>query len=136
MVSQTFDHYSSTTPNNGYVLTAIDMVTILLTNDSFSIIWFSSIRHSLRLRIKSLFFDLHDVMKTVGGAKTKFLTYVKLVLISDTYCILIFAYPYCYRTKRNELTRSTSLDRVDSELVKRLRGNLTKNSHVTAQTCH
>ena len=37
--------------------------------------------------------------------KTKFLTYVKLVLISDTYCILIFAIPLLSTAqKRDKLT--------------------------------
>ena len=36
--------------------------------------------------------------------KTKLLIYVKLVLISDTYCILIFAYPYCYPFKKLDLS--------------------------------
>ena len=73
---------------------------------------------------------------TYNIIKTNFLTYVKLVLISDTYCILIFAKTYCYRTKKEGTDPGTSMYRVDSELVKRLRGNLTKDSHVTAQARH
>ena len=41
-------------------------------------------------------------------------------IISDTLCILILLTPKATAWKRNELTRGTSLDRVDSELVKRL----------------
>ena len=48
------------------------------------------------------------------------LIYVKLVLISDTYYILILLTPNATARKRNELTLGTSLDRVDSELVKHL----------------
>ena len=40
-----------------------------------------------------------------GASKTKFLIYVKLVFISDTYCILICCYtPIATAQKRNELT--------------------------------
>ena len=75
----------------------------------------------------------------MNNDKTKFYTYVKLVLISDTYCILILHTPNATARKRNKLTRGTSLDRVDPELVKRLSdcaGNwkVTKDSHVTSQT--
>ena len=41
-------------------------------------------------------------------------------IISDTYCILILLTPKATAQKRNKLTWGTSLDRVDSELVKRL----------------
>ena len=34
------------------------------------------------------------------------------------------------------MTQGASMDRVDSELVKRLSGKLTKDSHMTAQTRH
>ena len=43
--------------------------------------------------------------KFLNILKTKFLIYVKLVLISDTYCILICCYmPIATTQKRNELT--------------------------------
>ena len=44
--------------------------------------------------------------------------------------------PNATARKRNKLTRGASMDRVDSELVKRLSGKLTKDSHVTAKTRH
>ena len=44
--------------------------------------------------------------------------------------------PYCCRTKKEQTDPGTSMDQVDSELVKRLRGNLTEDSHVTAQARH
>ena len=55
-----------------------------------------------------------------GVSKTKFLIYVKLVLISDTYCILI----YCYLSllphkKGGELTLGSSLDPVDLQLYRK-----------------
>ena len=52
--------------------------------------------------------------------KQNFINLLKLVLIIDTYCILILLTPKATARKRNELTRGTSLDRVDSEFVKRL----------------
>ena len=44
--------------------------------------------------------------------------------------------PYCYRTKKERTDPGTSMYRVDSELVKPLRGNLSKDSQVTAQARH
>ena len=63
---------------------------------------------------------------------------VKLVLISDTYCILMIAIPLLLRQKMEQTDPGAppwTMDRVDSELAKRLSGNLTKD-HVTAHTCH
>ena len=63
---------------------------------------------------------------------------VKLVLISDTYCILMIAIPLLLRQKKGRTDPGAPLwtmDRVDSELAKRLSGNLTMISHVTAHTC-
>ena len=63
---------------------------------------------------------------------------VKLVLISNTYCILMIAIPLLLRQKKERTDPGAppwTMDRVDSELAKRLSGNLTMISHVTAHTC-
>ena len=60
---------------------------------------------------------------------------VKLVLISDTYCILMIAIPLLLRQKKERTDPGAppwTMDRVDSELAKRLSGNLTKDSHMIA----
>ena len=69
----------------------------------------------------------------------------QLSFFSVKYCCfngaLLTAYlyllnPYCYSMIKERTDPGTSMYRVDSELVKRLRGNLTKDSHVTAQARH
>ena len=61
---------------------------------------------------------IHNSLIILYKAKYEILCiYVKLVLISDTYCIIILLTSNATTQKRNKLTRGTSLDRVDSELV-------------------
>ena len=50
---------------------------------------------------RGLKFQIQGVekMSYMYVVKTKFYINVKLGLISDTYCILIFAIPYCYLSK-------------------------------------
>ena len=73
-------------------------------------------------------------------AKTKFLHVSKISFnkryLLHTYDLL---YLYCYRLKKERTDPGAppwTMDRVDSELAKRLRRNLTKDSHVTPHTCH
>ena len=50
------------------------------------------------------------------SSNTKFLINVKLVLISDTYCIFILAIRLLLPHKKEQTDPGTSLDRVDSDL--------------------
>ena len=76
---------------------------------------------------------LHAFGVTVYGnnnnmKKRNFYKLVKLVLL----------YLYCYARKKERTDPGAppwTMDRVDSELAKRLSGNLTMISHVTAHTC-
>ena len=51
----------------------------------------------------------------------------------------MIAIPLLLRQKKERTDRGAppwTMDRVDSELAKRLSGNLTKDSHLIAHTCH
>ena len=78
--SKSFDHLTAVSgvgsSQNGYLSTSSAMTFNSITSTSpddclfvTSLDYVSHVGKCLYLRVKSLFFYLHDVMKTVGGAK-------------------------------------------------------------------
>ena len=93
-------------------------INILTTSRISGIPTLGSRSEVIKLILCSTLLSMNLIMLII--VKTKFLIYVKLVLISDTYCILIYCYlPLLPHKKGGELTLGSSLDRVDLQLYRK-----------------